>query len=106
MLSKGPKRAPWDQRLAEGLARQSWEAANNPAGRLQDPPMREQIRSPYYKLAALAWVGALVAYLIGEATWIRLAAAPLYIAGLVLGQLAFREARAASLLRNQTKEKT
>lgn len=54
----------------------------------------------------LAWVGALLAYLVGEVTWIRVAAAPLYLAGMILGQLAAREARAASLLRNATKETT
>jgi hypothetical protein len=104
VVSDTTKRPPWDQRLAEGLVRESWEAANNPAGRLPNPPLREQFRSPYFKLAMIAWVGAFLTYLLGESTWVRLVAVPFYLAALVMGRLAARDARAASLLRNATKE--
>jgi hypothetical protein len=100
------QKPPWDQRLAERLARESWEAANNQAGRVPNPPLKEQISSPYFKLALLAWLVALLAYILGGSAWVRLAALPLYFGGQFLARLAAREVRAASLLRNATKENT
>jgi hypothetical protein len=38
------------------MARQSWEAANGPAWESKRPPLREQIRSPYFWVAM--FVGA------------------------------------------------
>jgi len=60
--------------------------------------------SPYFKLALLAWSVAFLASLLGEAAWVRVAALPIYFGGQFLARLAVREARAASLLRNATKE--
>jgi len=100
------KKPPWDQRLAEGLAREAWTAANDPAGRPRNPPLREQFRSPYFKLALLTWLVALLASVLGQAAWVRATALPLYFGGQVLAQLAARRVRAASLLHNATKENT
>jgi hypothetical protein len=70
---------PWDVRLAERWARQAKEAANDPS-RYERPPLREQVRSPYFWLAPVAigvgilmdstntardWSGAVVAIGIG-----------------------------------------
>jgi hypothetical protein len=96
--------APWDQRLAEGMARQSWEAANDPAGRRGRPSFRDQRRSRYFKFAVVVSVGALVAFLLGNATWNGVLGGVLYLASLVLWRLTTVDARAASLARTATKE--
>ena len=88
MATDAEKNASWDQTLLDGMARQSWEAANNPEGRRRNPPLREQFRSPYFKLAMIAWVGGFLAYLLGESTWVRLVAVPFYLAALAMGRLA------------------
>jgi len=104
VVSDKPTNAPWDQRLAEGMARQSWEAANDPAGRLGRPSFSEQMRSRYFKFAVVVSVGTLLAFLVGHAIWIRVAAWAFYLVSIVLWRLTDRDARAASLLRSATKE--
>jgi hypothetical protein len=38
------------------MARRSWEAANDPEQTSKRPPLREQIKSPYFWVAMLAAV--------------------------------------------------
>lgn len=86
------------------MARQSWEAANDPAGRLGRPSFSEQMRSRYFKFAVVVSVGAVLALLVGHAAWIRVGAGAFYLVSLVLWRLTVRDARAASLLGNAMKE--
>jgi len=104
--SDSPKKAPWDQRLLGGMARESWEAANNPEGRLPNPKLREQARSPYFWLQLPIVAGILLALYVIKTDWADALAAVLYVAGLIAGQLARRDARAVSLLRTPTEEPT
>jgi len=86
------------------MARQSWEAANNPAGRLPRPKLKELIRSPYYWLQLPAMAGILLALHVVKTGWAYALAGVLYLACLIAGQLARRDVRAASLPRTSTKE--
>ncbi len=88
------KKAPWDQRLAEGLARRSWEAANDPAARGRRPSWRAQIRSPYYWCAVLAYGSAAVVWFATSPGWPHAIGAVLYVAALLAGALSLRDARA------------
>ncbi len=93
----------WDDRLMERLARQSWEAANNPTIRT-NPSFRAQIRSPYYWLAVLAFGGAVVLWLVADPRWLRALAAILYIGSLLATSLSRRDARAKDLRRSAVGE--
>jgi hypothetical protein len=106
MVSNKRTNAPWDQRLADRMARQSWEAANDPAGRRGRPSFREQMRSRYFKFAVVVSVGALLTLFLGHATWNGVVGGALYLASLVLWRLTAVDARAASLARTATKEST
>ena len=99
MASDAPKKAPWDQRLTEHLARQSWEAANDPARRLRNPPFRDQIRSPYYWLSVLAGGGTILIWRVAHAGWLQTLAVVLYFFALLSNVAARRDARAAGLRR-------
>jgi hypothetical protein len=84
-------KVPWDQRLAEHMARQSWEAANDPTRLRRNPPVRTQIKSPYFWVAIL--VGP-VAFAIVDTVrqgWAYGVAAALYIGGLVASARARRD---------------
>ena len=83
MVSATPKKAPWDQRLMESMAREAREAANDPVAR-RNPPLREQIKSPSYWLSLLAT--AVGVFLLNHATdgWTHALAAVLYLGGLVV----------------------
>lgn len=105
VVSDIPKKVPRDQRLTEHLARKSWEAANDPARRHQNPPFREQIRSPYYWLSVLALGGTLVIWRVANSGWLYAVAAVLYLVGLLANAAARRDARAAGLRRRTTDEK-
>lgn len=106
MVSDSPKKAPWDRRLLEGMARESWEAANGPTGRPPNPKMRELIRSRYFWLQPPAAAGVLVAiYVVKTGSGYALAGA-LYIVAFIAGQLARREALASRLPGTPTKEKS
>jgi hypothetical protein len=87
--SQTPK-APWDQRLAENMARQSWEAANDPAQARKRPPLREQIKSPYSWVAMLAAACVLAVLEVSNAGWAYGLAAALYLVGLVASPRARR----------------
>jgi hypothetical protein len=105
VASDTPKKAPWDQRLTEHLARQSWEAANDPARRPQNPPFREQIRSPYYWLSVLALGGTGLIWSVANPGWLYALAAALYLFALLASAAARRSARAAGLRRRTADEK-
>jgi hypothetical protein len=81
---------PWDQRLAEHMARESWEAANDPAQARKRPPLREQIRSPYFWLAMLAAACVLGVLEVSSAGWAYGLAAALYVVGLIASARARR----------------
>lgn len=98
------KKAPWDQRLTEHLARQAWEAANNPARR-QNPSFREQLRSRYYWLYLLALGGAMLIMYTAKAGWLYGLAVVLYLIALLASAAARRDARAASLRRTAADKK-
>jgi len=91
------KKVPWDQRLTEHLARESWEAANDPARRRRNPSFRAQIRSPYYWFAVLASGVAILITLAASPGWPRAVAAVLYVVSLLASALARRNVRAAGL---------
>jgi hypothetical protein len=98
-------RQPWDRRLAEQLARDSWEAANGVSApsRRRAPPFREIKRSPYYWVSVLAWVGAIVIVTLDwKPGWQRGLVWALYLVGLVAGWAARRAAFAAIDRRNGT----
>jgi protein-S-isoprenylcysteine O-methyltransferase Ste14 len=99
-----PKKVPWDQRLAEHMARKSREAANDPK-RQRNPPWREQIRSPYYWLSVLALGATVLIWSVVKPGWLYAFAAVLYCVGLLASVAARREARAAVLRRGTTNEK-
>lgn len=88
------KKVSWDQRLTERLARESWEAANDPARRRRNPSIWAQIRSPYYWVAVLAF-GVAVLIWFASPGWSRAVAAVLYVVSLLASALARRDARAA-----------
>jgi hypothetical protein len=88
MESQGWK-APWDQRLTEGMAQRSWEAANDPK-QSRRPPLREQIKSPYFWLAMLAAASVLAVLEVSKSGWAYGLAAALYIVGLVASARARR----------------
>src|ERR1700730_8243826 len=94
MATSAPKKASWDRRLAEHLARTSWEAANDPERRRRSPPFREQIRSPYYWFAVLAFGGAVLIWFAASPGWPRALAAVLYVVSLLASALSRRDARA------------
>jgi hypothetical protein len=89
MESEAPK-APWDQRLAEHLARQSREAANDPAQARKRPPLREQIRSPYFWVAMLTAACVLALLEISKSGWAYGLAAALYLVGLIASAMSRR----------------
>ncbi len=86
------------------MARQSWEAANDPA-RYRNPPFREQIRSPYYWLSILALGATALVWSAAKPGWVYALAAALYLFGLLASVAARRDARAAGLRRRTTDEK-
>lgn len=90
MASEVPK-APWDRRLGEHMARQSWEAANDPARRRRNPTLREQIRSPYFWVAMLAAAGVLAILAVSKEGWAYGFAGALYIIGLLASARARRK---------------
>jgi hypothetical protein len=87
---------PWDERLTERLARQSWEAANSLVKR-ENPSFRAQISSPYYWLAVLAFGGAVALWLVADPGWLHALAAILYVVSLLATALSRRDARAKGL---------
>ncbi len=88
----------------EGMARESWEAANDPAERLPNPTLRELAKSPYFWLQPLALAGVILALYVVKVSWAHALAAVLYLACVIAGQLARHEARAAGLRRASTEE--
>jgi hypothetical protein len=99
-----PKKVPWDQTLTEHLARESWEAANDPARRGRSPSFWAQVRSPYYWFAVLACGAAVLIWLAANHGSPRAIAAVLYVASLLASALARRDARAAVLPSRTTDE--
>lgn len=97
MASDGRTKAPWDQRLTERLARESWEAANDPARHSRNPSFGAQIRSPYWWFAVVAFGATVLIWLIASHGWPRALAAVLYLVALLANVLARRDARAAGL---------
>lgn len=95
---------PWDRRLAEGMARRSWEAANDPAEKLGRPSFREHMRSRYFRFAVACSVVSLLLLVLGHGPWIGAAAAILYVVSLVLWRLTYRDACAARLPGTTMKE--
>jgi hypothetical protein len=96
-MGSAPKKAPWDQRLAERLARKSWEAANDPSRCRRSPSFWAQLRSPYYWFGVLAFAAAVVIWLAAGSGWPRGVAAILYVMALLANALARRDARATGL---------
>jgi hypothetical protein len=105
VAGSAPKKDPWDRRLIERLARQSWETANEPARRRRNPSVREQIRSPYYWFGVLAFGVAAVLWFAAGPGWPRALAAVLYVVSLLGSALSRRDARAAGLRSSTTGEK-
>lgn len=105
MAGDAPKKAPWDQRLVERWARESWEAANDPTRRRRNPSFWAQVRSPYYWFGVLAFGAAVLIWLTANHGWPRVIAAVLYVLGLIANALARRDARAAGLRTVTTDEK-
>jgi hypothetical protein len=97
------RKMPWDQRIIERLARQSWEAANDPSRR-QNPPFHQQIKSRYYWLSVVAFGGGAVIFGSANAGWLYGLAGALYIVGLLATVAARRDARAPGLRRERTEE--
>lgn len=61
---QGTKAAPWDQRLAERVARDAWLAANRPSERRRnDIPLRTRVRSRWFWLSLLPLVGVASVFL-------------------------------------------
>jgi hypothetical protein len=87
------------------MARESWEAANDPARRPQNPPFREQIRSPYYWLSVLALGGTILISRAANPGWLYALAVVLYLVALLASAAARRDARAAGMRRGTTDEK-
>ena len=106
MVSESPKKPDWDQRLAEHLARASWEAANDPARRGRNPPFREQITSPYYWVSVLASLAMFAIWLATKNGWPHALALVLYLVALCTGGLARRDARIAGSRRTATTDET
>jgi hypothetical protein len=77
-------KAPWDQRLVERMARQAWDAANDPLRGAKRPTLREAIRSPYFWLATGAVVVAFSVLQISEQGWAFALAGALYVFGLLM----------------------
>jgi hypothetical protein len=77
----GNRKAPWDQRLAEHMARQSWEAANTPRDNRRTPPLRERIRSIYFWVALGALTAGFVLFTVVGHGWPLALAAGLYMTG-------------------------
>jgi hypothetical protein len=94
----------WDQRITEHMAKQSWEAANNPAGTRRNPPLRAQIKSPYFWLTFVATGAAFFVFDTAKHGWVYAIAGVLYLGALLAGALARRDARTASLARVSTTE--
>lgn len=100
MVDFPPKKLPWDRRLTERLARQSWDAANK--GLHRNPSFWAQMRSPYTWYGCLALIAAGVIHLATSHGWPQAIAAILYIASLLASVLARRDARANELRRSTT----
>lgn len=105
MVGGAPKKAGWDERLIDHLARESWEAANDPARRGRSPSFWAQVKSPYYWFAVLAFGVAAVLWLAAGSGWPRALAAVLYVVSLLASALSRRDARAAGLRSSVTDEK-
>jgi hypothetical protein len=105
VAGSAPKKASWDQRLIEDLARESWEAANDPARRRRNPSFWAQIRSPYYWFGVLAFGVAVLIWFAAGSGWPRAVAAVLYVVSLLASALARRDARAIGLHSGTTDEK-
>jgi hypothetical protein len=88
------------------MARQSWEAANDPAARLPNPTLREQSRSPYFWLQLPVMAGVLLAVGVVKTGLADALAVVLYFFCLIAGNSARRDARAARLLRKPTEEQS
>jgi hypothetical protein len=89
MAGEAPK-TPWDQRLTERMAQQSWEAANDPARARRNRPLRKQVRSPYFWVAMGTIVAAFSVLRVSEEGWAFGLAGALYLAGLVASARANR----------------
>jgi hypothetical protein len=89
-MAGGASKAPWDRRLAERMARQSWEAANDPARARRNRPLREQVKSPYFWVAMLAAIGVIAVSEVWKEGWAYGLAGALYIAGLLASARANR----------------
>jgi C4-dicarboxylate transporter len=72
------------------MARQSWEAANDPALARKRPPLREQIKSPYFWVAILAATCVLAILEVSNAGWAYGLAAALYLVGLIASGMSRR----------------
>lgn len=95
MTLGGPEEPSWDERFLQYLARQSWEAANDPATH-RNPSFWTQVKSPYYWLAVAAFGGSFVIWLVAGHGWPRAIAALLYVFSLLAGALSRRDARATT----------
>jgi hypothetical protein len=72
------------------MARQSWEAANDPARARRNPPLREQIKSPYFWVAMVAAVGVPAILETVKQGWAYWLVGALYFVGLVASARARR----------------
>jgi hypothetical protein len=94
------RKAPWDQRFTEHLARQSREAANDPARR-RNPPFGQQVKSRHYWLAWVAFSAGALILLTANAGWLDALGGILYTFGFFAGVAARRDARASGLRREK-----
>jgi membrane associated rhomboid family serine protease len=85
------QKVPWDWRLAERMARQSWEAANSPSQRRKPPPLKERARSIYFWAALSALLaGFVLVYLLRRNVWQEAIGIALYLAGTIVMALGNR----------------
>jgi len=94
------RKVPWDQRFTEHLARQSWEAANDPARR-RNPPFGQQVKSRYYWFSWVAFSAGALILLTANAGWLDALGGALYVVGLLASVAARRDARASGLRREK-----
>jgi len=104
MVGETPEKAPWDQRLAESLAQEAWEAANNPDGRRQSPPLREQIKSPYFWVMSIGSGASVSILFAARHGWEYGLGGGIYLCVLLASVRERRASRTARLPRMSTKE--
>lgn len=103
MVRDAQTKVPWDRRLTDRLARESWEVANDPARR-SNPPFRQTIRSPYFWMSALVYLAGAAFWTFVKHGWGQGLGGVLYLGGFAGSVAAQRRVRTAELSRTTTDE--